>query len=512
MKLSRDLLPTSLARQVTILLFVAGMLLLARSIPVISLSLNEVGPMLFWALLIIVPGFFLFELAWGKSIVVATISEATEYAGILAIGAPLTAWFVTIRVLIDLLFVKKILKIHRSQIYSLGFNVGQYVLTIFGARLVFDVVSAASPPSLPLSTLPYVLSAIAFFAINTFLNTLLLWKSLKAPFWLLWWENWGKRTMLSFFGLAFIGYLIAKDYQGEAPRGAVVFLVLIALWLFRTRYRDQATIFRSDEDSLAMIATSLEARDSSTDKHSEHVAELSAMIGEEAGLEWGRKETLRRAARTHDLGKVATKDHILFEGRELSPDEYQLFKGHPIISEQILAQRKSLRKEAKIARHHHENFDGSGYPDRLKGEEIPLESRILRVADAFHAMISPRPYRRPRPKAEAVLELEAYSGRQFDPQVVRWFLAAIYKSEPDLEREVDLLKRTNQERSEALRAMGRPECFADYRCIEVCQRCPWVTECNEQTRQGLKNGTAPESETPARDVTPLTVQEAPISN
>jgi len=495
---------------VALLLFLTAGILLAKSLFLLPTAGIGFWSFVLWAALIVLPGFFLFELGRGGTR--ASISEATEYAGMLAIGAGLTAWLVTIRMLVDFIFVRRLLAVHRSHLYTIAFNIGQYTLSIFGARLAFDSTSSVLSASFPLSAVPYLLSALAFFSINSFLNTFLDSKTVGAPFGLLWWGNWGKRTMLSFAGMAFIGFLIAADYQGHAPRGAVAFPILLALWLLRSRYRDQITIFRSDEDSLAMIATSLEARDSSTDKHSEHVAKLSAMIGEEAGLEWGRKETLRRAARTHDLGKVATKDHILFEGRELSPEEYQLFKGHPIISEQILAQRKSLLKEAKIARHHHENFDGSGYPDRLKGEEIPLESRILRVADAFHAMISPRPYRRPRPKAEAVLELEAYSGRQFDPQVVGWFLVSIYKSEPDLEKEVELLKRTNQERSEALRAMGRPECFADYRCIEVCQRCPWVTECNEQTRQGLKNGTAPEPEVPAKDVTSLAVQEAPISN
>jgi hypothetical protein len=112
---------------------------------------------------------------------------------------------------------------------------------------------------------------------------------------------------------------------------------------------------------------------------------------------------------------------------------------------------------------------------------------MIRVADAFHAMISPRPYRRPHTKAEAILELQDYAGRQFDPQVVRWFLAGLYKREPDLQQGVARLKREVEEKRSALRAMGRPECFADYRCIEVCQNCVWLTECNEQTREGLKS-------------------------
>jgi HD-GYP domain-containing protein (c-di-GMP phosphodiesterase class II) len=437
----------------------------------------------FWSALVFLPEFFSVPLPRGGSYI--TVTTATEFGSILVLGASLTAFLVFFRTIIDYVFVRRLLSKSRKHVYTICFNSGQYVATILLTGWALQ--SARSPGSSLLfqAALPWLLGGATYFLANSLLNS--LWsKTFSAiPLIRIWWDNFGGKTAVSYAGLTLIGYFMAADFQGTRPQGLAAALMFAILWLVRDRYRDQLTIWLSDDESLAMIASSLEARDSSTDMHSECVAEISLLIGQEARLDWNRLETLRRAARTHDLGKVATKDHILFEGQQLSAEEYRLFKSHPVISEQILVRRKSLKREARIARHHHENYDGSGYPDGLKGEEIPLEARILRVADSFHAMISPRPYRRPHTKAEALLELLTYSNRQFDPQVVRWFLEALYKQDPELREEVDLLLKESEEKKAAARLAGLPDCFSDYRCIEICQKCPWVAECNQQTREAL---------------------------
>jgi HD-GYP domain-containing protein (c-di-GMP phosphodiesterase class II) len=136
-------------------------------------------------------------------------------------------------------------------------------------------------------------------------------------------------------------------------------------------------------------------------------------------------ENIRKAALLHDLGKICVPDHILMKPDKLSDEEMDIIRKHPLDGAKILEAVEPIRDAKHIIRHHHEFFDGSGYPDGLKGEAIPLGARIIAVADAFGAMTTDRPYRKALSTVEAVNELKQFSGIQFDPHIVEIFISVL---------------------------------------------------------------------------------------
>jgi diguanylate cyclase (GGDEF)-like protein len=165
------------------------------------------------------------------------------------------------------------------------------------------------------------------------------------------------------------------------------------------------------------LARAVDAKDTYTRSHCQTVSQLCGLIGAELGLEAGRLTRLRLAGLLHDVGKIGVPDAILNKPAKLTDDEYEHMKRHALLGYDIV-QAADMELEARWVRHHHERFDGGGYPDGLAGEEIPLESRVILVADAFEAMTSDRPYRLAPGQSFAVRELGRHAGTQFDPRVV----------------------------------------------------------------------------------------------
>ncbi|HEX5950384.1 MAG TPA: HD domain-containing phosphohydrolase [Actinomycetota bacterium] len=137
----------------------------------------------------------------------------------------------------------------------------------------------------------------------------------------------------------------------------------------------------------------------------------------------------------HDIGKVGIPEHILCKRGPLSAEEWRVMRTHPLIGAQIVAPIAFLRGAVELVRHHHERFDGSGYPDGLHGERIPLAARVFAVADSFDAMTSDRPYRSAMGVERALAEIQGGAGTQFDPEVVRVFVQMIREDPPELEVE-----------------------------------------------------------------------------
>ena len=165
------------------------------------------------------------------------------------------------------------------------------------------------------------------------------------------------------------------------------------------------------------LARAVDAKDAYTRSHCQTVSQLCGLIGAELGLDTGRLTRLRLAGLLHDVGKIGVPDAILNKPAKLTDDEYEHMKRHSLLGYDIV-QAADMEVEARWVRHHHERFDGGGYPDGLCGEEIPLESRVILVADAFEAMTSDRPYRQAPGQSFAILELGGHAGTQFDPAVV----------------------------------------------------------------------------------------------
>jgi PAS domain S-box-containing protein/putative nucleotidyltransferase with HDIG domain len=179
----------------------------------------------------------------------------------------------------------------------------------------------------------------------------------------------------------------------------------------------------------------LDAKSPWTKGHSERVAMYAVAIAEELSMGKEEIEDLNVAALLHDIGKIGTYDYLLDKPERLTTEEFQIVQRHPATAIEILSDIKQLKEILPIIRHHHERFDGNGYPDGLEGDEIPLGARILCVADSFDSMTADRPYR-PSPGTEyAKLEFERCSGTQFDPKVTEAFLKVLNSTTPTLSAE-----------------------------------------------------------------------------
>jgi putative nucleotidyltransferase with HDIG domain len=181
--------------------------------------------------------------------------------------------------------------------------------------------------------------------------------------------------------------------------------------------------------TMMTLAVILDARDPYTKRHSENVTRYSVAIAREMGFSSAQIETIRRSALLHDIGKIGIRDDVLLKPGKLSPEEFEQIKIHPVKSQEIVSSLPFLREVAGLVRHHHERFDGNGYPDGESGENIELGARIMAVSDSFDAMTTDRPYRKRLPVNQAVEELISCKGTQFDPKVVDNFVA-ILKNNP----------------------------------------------------------------------------------
>ncbi|MCX7922810.1 MAG: HD domain-containing protein [Clostridia bacterium] len=189
---------------------------------------------------------------------------------------------------------------------------------------------------------------------------------------------------------------------------------------------DEVALHKQLEDDfykvLDMLASIIEVKDVYTANHSENVKEISVAIAEAMELSDAQKKEIMIAASLHDIGKVGVSDTIINKCGALLQHEYEVIKSHPVIGEKILSKISSFVNVMKYVRHHHERFDGKGYPDGLEGENIPLGARIIAVADSYEAMSSDRPYRKALQREDIIRELKRCSGTQFDPKILELFL------------------------------------------------------------------------------------------
>jgi diguanylate cyclase (GGDEF)-like protein len=177
---------------------------------------------------------------------------------------------------------------------------------------------------------------------------------------------------------------------------------------------------------IAALASALEERDRYTGEHSESVVDLTARVGDALALNSDEIEQIRTAALLHDIGKVGVPDEILHKPDKLDEREWEIMRQHPVIGERILRAIPGFGGIARMVRHEHERWDGGGYPDGLSGAAIPVGSRIILACDAYHAMTSDRPYRRAMPHSNAMAELTANAGAQFDPDVVQALVGYLF--------------------------------------------------------------------------------------
>lgn len=232
--------------------------------------------------------------------------------------------------------------------------------------------------------------------------------------------NWTGSWMQLVSHVPLSGILIVL-YQS---RPWAVFLILLPLAAIHLSLEEAALLRMHTQQTLQFVATLVDAREPFTARHSRQVAEYTVAIAQETHLPLPLQDTLRVAATLHDLGKLSIAESVLLKPQTLEPGEWDKIRAHPSTGASLVEQLPFLREASEIILRHHEHFDGSGYPDGKRGEEIPLGARLLAVADALDAITAARPYRPGATLAQAFVEIQKHAGTQFDPQIVEAALRA----------------------------------------------------------------------------------------
>ncbi|TKK88530.1 HD-GYP domain-containing protein [Herbidospora galbida] len=306
------------------------------------------------------------------------------------------------------------------------FNGAQFLISGYVAGWVYTL--AGGVPGLPRRTdfpeiiLPYGAATFVFVALNFVLTALILALA----------EGVGKRQvpvpdvaqfLLSYLGYATFGLLIAGLWATVQSISAV--LVLLPLFVARWAFGQYHAQHRSYEATIAALCQAVETKDWYTRGHCTRVSAAASMIAEEIGMGTERLHAIRYAGMLHDVGKLGVPTKVLQKEGVLTEEEFAAIQLHPMRGLEIVRGIGFLDEAFAGIMHHHERYDGRGYPMGLAGSEIPEFARIICVADAFDSMTSDRSYRKAKPQEEAVAELRKWSGTQFDPIMVGAFIRAL---------------------------------------------------------------------------------------
>jgi hypothetical protein len=229
----------------------------------------------------------------------------------------------------------------------------------------------------------------------------------------------GREPLLPEMSLILIGLVLGVIWNTNE----LLSLLIIAPVMFSIRSFEAVARLRKETiEAVLKMAESIDYRDTQTYEHSQRLAGLTRRLAMRVELTAEHADEVVLASRVHDLGKIGISNDILLKQGPLTPEERKTMEEHPVIGATILANYSAFKTSVDIVRHHHERWDGNGYPDGLRGEEIPMGARIIAVVDAFDAMVADRPYRRGMPVTQAVDRIKDGMGSQFDPKVCAAFL------------------------------------------------------------------------------------------
>jgi putative nucleotidyltransferase with HDIG domain len=310
----------------------------------------------------------------------------------------------------------------RNTLVQILFHLANAINSAFVAWLIYQAAKNASGQSLP----SLVLAAMAYYVINTISVAAVLATLRGKPLFGVWRHFfWAWPYYPAGAVLASITYYV-EVHLGRFTAQLVLPLAYLLYCLYKRYSGQPLDRHKHAEDMAALhlrtmeaLALAIEAKDQNTHDHLCRVRVYAAGIAAAMKLSDKEKEALMAAAMLHDIGKLAVPEYIINKPGRLTPEEFDRMKIHPVVGAQILERVSFPYPVVPIVRSHHEHWDGTGYPDGLKGEQIPIGARILAVIDCFDAMASDRPYRRALPISGAVAHVQKLAGIEFDPQVVR---------------------------------------------------------------------------------------------
>jgi putative nucleotidyltransferase with HDIG domain len=338
-----------------------------------------------------------------------SVSTPITFSAIVIFGPFAAAWMEAVSAIV----VEGV--VTRRPLEKIFFNVPLLALATGLAGLTFQALPFSDRLISPLFLIPLVGCGVVHFLVNTSTVSIIIGLSDHRNPLRIWKTNyfWNVRHLIAFVPLTAIIILV---YRFAAPWTLALFI--IPLLLLRYAYRLYLDMKETHISTLTALTSALDAKDAYTHGHSYRVSRYALQVGRALGLPSKKMELLEYAALLHDIGKIGVRGDIISKKGKLTDEEYTAMKAHPEIGAQIIERLKFLKEGAQIVRSHHERPDGRGYPDGLKGEQIPFEARILNVCDTLDAMTSTRSYRKAVDIEGVIQEFIKFKGTQFDSEVV----------------------------------------------------------------------------------------------
>ncbi|HEX9495482.1 MAG TPA: HD-GYP domain-containing protein [Candidatus Limnocylindria bacterium] len=377
-----------------------------------------------------------------------SVAFAVEIAAYVLFGTGVALWAALVVAVVNAYTPKQ------KPFRKVAFNFGQFTVAAYLASTTYQLVGGAVPPGAVVPTLLAVaVSAVVYFAVNSGLTAGVIALTSQASFFAVWRQNFAWMP-INFLATALNGAALSLAYQALGAIGVLVFVLplMIAWYSFRMymtkstqlqeRNRELLTMNESlartasrlEESHVSVIAAllgSLAAKDRYTQGHSAATMHHALAVARSLGLGPDEVAAVNLGALFHDIGKIGIPEHILRKPTQLSEEEWTEMKTHPVIGANLLGEVPNLERIRPIVLAHHERYDGTGYPNGLKGDQIPLAAQIIAVADTYEAMTSSRTYRQALTHDAAIAELRRVSGTQLNPTVVNAFVRQIESAPRD---------------------------------------------------------------------------------
>ena len=385
-----------------------------------------------------------------------SVAFAIQIAAYVLFGVGLTLWVTLVVVAVNAYTPKP------KPFRKIAFNFGQLTLSVYLAANAYALVGGQVPPGAFVPTVVAVsVSAALYFLVNTTFTATVIALTSEVKFGAIWRQNFSWMP-INWLATAVNGAALALAYQALGPIGVMVFLLPLGVaWYSFRMYMDKSVQLRQRNEQLqatnemllrtnsrleashvsviGALLGSLAAKDHYTQGHSAATMFHALGVAKKLGLGPDELCAVELGALFHDIGKIGIPEHILRKPEKLDAAEWAEMKAHPAIGANLLAQVPNLERIRPIVLAHHERYDGTGYPNGLKGNDIPLAAQIISVADTYQAMTSSRTYRPALTHEQAVRELRKVAGTQLNPTVVEAFIQEIDShspaSEGDHERE-----------------------------------------------------------------------------
>ncbi len=340
-----------------------------------------------------------------------TIGFPIDFVLILVYGPALAMLITAISAIISEVLEKK------TSWYKVIFNASQYALSVGVAGLTYQFIGGVVGfQNFFKFALPAALCALSYCVVNSILVAMVISLSQETKLTTVWRVNI-KEMIPSYLAEAPMGFIMAIVYVEVGIIGILLFF--LPLLLARRSFELYTKMRKVYLDTIRALAAAIDAKDPYTKGHSERVADISVALAQELNLSGRDIESIEYTALLHDIGKIGIADNILGKDSSLTNEEFDKIKEHTVMGAKIIEPVDFLKNSYKAIYHHHEKYNGKGYPDGIKSEKIPILARIIAVADAYDAMSSDRPYRKKLSHNKILRELEEQSGKQFDPEIVK---------------------------------------------------------------------------------------------